>query len=252
MKMRFMVVAGFGLLLCSSAHCQASEQKVATPKNPLAGCGTVDQSSSTPICLPISSEDEVSAAKAFTQEFGGDLVFRLNAEQASGGWFIEVVPRGAGVDSQQEYVWVVTPPYHFGNQRYLDTSYGVPAREAIQNSPREFNFALDEEQYKEASRLVDLAISSHPDSDKRSQEELEQERQDATEALLKLPVAAGRLWILDSGVKDPAGDRDFGSIEWLKFRVELRVPCGFPVAAGTRRLSVDSSKCDEIEGVKGN
>jgi len=86
------------------------------------------------------------------------MLFRLNPEQAAGGWFIEVVPKNPSADSSLEYVWVVTPPYHFGNQRYLDTSYGIPAREAVKKSPREFNFVLDEKQYKEAARLVPSTI----------------------------------------------------------------------------------------------
>ena len=26
----------------------------------------------------------------------------------------------------EDFLWVVTPPYHFQNVRYLDTSYGIP------------------------------------------------------------------------------------------------------------------------------
>jgi len=109
-------------------------------------------------CLRISFEGEVAGGQLFTREFGVDMLFRLNPEQAAGGWFIEVVPKNPSADSSLEYVWVVTPPYHFGNQRYLDTSYGIPAREAVKKSPREFNFVLDEKQYKEAARLVPSTI----------------------------------------------------------------------------------------------
>ncbi|HXN54216.1 MAG TPA: hypothetical protein VN943_19965 [Candidatus Acidoferrum sp.] len=39
-----------------------------------------------------------------------------------------------------------------------------------------------------------------------------------------------------------AGDGDFASIEWLKFTVELQVPCGFASASGSD-LTVDATKC---------
>jgi len=252
MRSRLIAVLCLPLFFRAAAHAQAPGQTAVAPTSQPGVCATVEQSNPDASCLKLSFEGEVSAKQTFAQEFGGGLVFRLNPAQASGGWFIEVVPKGSDALPEQEYVWVVTPPYHFGNQRYLDTSYGVAARESVQNSPREFNFVLSENQYKEASRLVDLAISSRPASDTRSQEEAEKESQDAAAALMSFPVATGSLSILDSRVTDPSGKGDFGSIEWLKFKVEVRVPCGFPVTAGTGRLSVDSSRCGEIQGAKRN
>lgn len=251
-RLPLMVSVFTASVLCSPVHSQPPTQKSPAPQIQPSGCGSVDRSPKNPSCLRLSFQGEVSAGKSFALEFGEDLAFRLNPEAALGGWFIEVIPKTAGADADTDYVWVVTPPYHFGNQRYLDTSYGVSPRESVQNSPREFNFVLNDQQYKKAARLVDLAISSHPSSETKSQEQLEREGEEATTALLKLPVATGKLWILESRVKDSTGGADSGSIEWIKFKVELRVPCGFAVPVGTRQIAVDFSACGEQQGAKVN
>lgn len=213
--------------------------QAATPKQP--GCGTVESPFGEAQCVQISFVSEISAGQRFERKFGDNLVFRLNPSGAS-GWFIEVIPEAQGGTDKKEYVWVVTPPYRFSNVRYLDTSYGTKAREAVHYSPRDFNFVLNEEQFNRAADLVNLAIFSHPLSDQRTKEELIKESEDAREALLALSVSKGRLTILDSRTTEPEGADDFGSIEWLKFKVELQVPCGSASVPGSD-LAVDVSKC---------
>lgn len=223
----------------------------APPKGQFAGCGTLDGSLEEANCLQLVFQGEVSDGQTFEQAIGGNLLFRLNPVGSHGsGWTIEVIPRDAEDPEHSEYAWVVTPPYHFGNQRYLDTSYGVSAKEAVHNTPREFNFVLNEDQFKKAYDLVELAISSHPESDHRSQAELEKESNEAIAALMKLPVSTGQLLILDSKTTEPSEPKDLGSIKWIKFKVILRVPCDFAAAKGTREFSVDGSSCDNTPGKK--
>ena len=71
-------------------------------------------------CIHVFFSGEISANHSFEHEFGS-LRFRLNPLAALFGWNIEVVPRKEADSTLSEYVWVVTPPYHFGNIRYLDT-----------------------------------------------------------------------------------------------------------------------------------
>jgi hypothetical protein len=157
---------------------------------------------------------------------------------------MEIVPKSPRSDHHQEYVWVVTPPYHFWNPRDLDTSYGVSAQESVRMSPREFNFVLDEEQYKNAAQLVDLAVSSHLVSENKSKEEYEKDGQAASEALMRFPVAKGRLWIVDSKIVEATKLEKSGSISWIRFRVELRVLCDFPATASSSDVIVDTSACE--------
>lgn len=203
-------------------------------------CGTLNTEFSAGRCIHITFSGEVFADKNFDRPFG-PLLFRLNSEQALAGWWIEVVPTES--DSVEvEYVWAVTPPYHFDNARYLDTSYGTRAEDSVKDSPRDFNFVLDQEQFHRAEVLLNTAAYSRPLSDERSDAELDQESQNALAVLESMSIGKGRLQILDSRVDRSAGQDGFGAIEWLKFRVELHVPCNFAVP-DSPDLSIDRSQC---------
>ncbi len=220
------------------------------PQAIAAGCGTVRSSFEGGPCILLSFRGEVSANQAFERRFGDTLLFRLVPKGEQFGWDIEVVPDRPGGTSQSEYIWVVTPPYHFWNPRYLDASYGMSASEAVRSSPRNFNFVLNEEQYKKAADLVALAVTSHPLSDKRSAEEFQKESQDAAEALFKFPVAKGRLAILNSSIGTLQESGKQGFIKWLEFRVDLRVPCDFSVIGASVEISVDHSGCSAVRSEK--
>jgi hypothetical protein len=214
-----------------------SSQVIAT------GCGTVEGSFEGGPCILISFRSEVSAKQSFERSFGNTLVFRLVPKGEQFGWDIEVVPERREGTRQSEYIWVVTPPYRGLNPRFLDTSYGTSPSEAVRFSPRDFNFVLNEEQFKKAANLVELAIMSHPQSDKRSAEEFSKESQDAVGSLFRFPVAKGRLTILKSRIETSGESGKQGFIKWLEFRVDLRVPCDFSAIAGSAEISVDHSEC---------
>ena len=231
----------FALIMPASHAGAPSKQEAVSPQTQFLGCVTLDGSFKEAKCLQLAFQGEVSNGQAFECPIGGNLLFRLNSR--SMGWTIEITPQASGGPERSEYVWVVTPPYRSWNPRYLDTSYGMSASEAVHNTPREFNFVLNDTQYKRALNLVELASMSHPPSDHRSPEELQKETNEAIAALLEFPVATGRLWILDSRIAIPAAKDDPGSIEWIKFRVILNVPCGFAAAKSTNQFSVDGSSC---------
>ena len=220
------------------------------PQAVATGCGTVDSSFEGGPCVQISFRGEVSANQAFERRFGDSLLFRLVPKGVPFGWDIEVVPERQEDSPQSEYIWVVTPPYHGHNPRFLDTSYGMSASEAIRFSTREFNFVLNEKQFKKAADLVELAIMSRPQSDKRSAREITKESQDASEALLKFPVAKGRLIILKSKIETPDESGKQGFIKWLEFRVDLRVPCDFSAIGGSAEISLDQSECSAVRSEK--
>ncbi|HXN54215.1 MAG TPA: hypothetical protein VN943_19960 [Candidatus Acidoferrum sp.] len=155
------------------------------------GCGTVDSPFGEARCVRLSYAGEVSSGQTFERKFSEKLLFRLNPKTAQSGWTIEVIPEAQDGTGQREYIWVVTPPYRFYNVRDLDTSYGTSAREAVEYSPRDFNFVLNEEQFKRAANLVELAVMSHPPSEKKTLEEFDRESQDAGHALRRWSVAKG-------------------------------------------------------------
>jgi hypothetical protein len=204
-------------------------------------CATINTQFNEGRCMHVAFSGEVSADKNFDRLFG-PLRFRLNSEQASAGWWIEVIPAQDAKSANDEYVWVVTPPYRFANVRYLDTSYGTRAEDSVKDSPRDFNFVLDQEQFRRAEDLLNLAAYSRPLNDQRSDAEFDQESQNALAALESMSIGKGRLQILDTRVDRSAGQDGLGAIEWLKFRVELHVPCNFTVSVSPG-LSIDRSQC---------
>jgi len=216
-----------------------------SPESESSGCGTVDESPKEAKCLALSFNGEVTSGKSFERPIGGNLLFRLSF--AVQGWTIEIIPQHSESPQNHEYVWVVTPPYRFWNPRYLYAGYGISTEEALQITPREFNFVLNEDQFKKAGNLVQLAIMSRPQSDHRSPEELQKEWDETVATLKKFPVAKGQLWILDSRTTKPKGKDDPGSIEWIKFKVVLRVPCDFPAAEPAREFSLDGLSCGPAE-----
>lgn len=221
------------------------QQEAISPKIESSACGTVDESVKETKCLGLSFQGEVTSGKGFERPIGGNLLFRLTF--AVQGWTIEIIPQHSESPQSNEYVWVVTPPYRFWNPRYLDATYGISAEEAVHITPREFNFVLNEDQFKKAGDMVELAVMSRPQSDHRSQEEYQMDVDKAVATLKNFPVAKGWLWILDSRTTKPKAKDDPGSIEWIKFKVVLRVPCDFPVAEPGREFSIDGSSCGPAE-----
>jgi len=203
------------------------------------GCGTLESSFGEDRCVRIVFSGEVSADHGFQQIFG-ELRFRLNPDSA--GWNIEINPDQDTTPGHLDYSWVVTPPYRAYNDLSVDTSYGVNADLAVKRPPRNFNFVLNGEQYDRAQKLVEQAIVSRPLEDHRSVAELEKESIHAIDELKSLSLGKGRFTIVDSRVNPSYGARDEGLIEWLKFRVELHVPCSF-VVADTTEMSIDRKKC---------
>jgi hypothetical protein len=216
------------------------------PNQEISGCASLDGTFKEPACLQLAFRGEISSGDQFSQAIGGNIMFELMP--SASGWAIEISPQAVSGTGTLESIWVVTPPYRSSNPRYLDTSYGVSAEDAVRETPRRFNFVLNEAQYQKAFRLVDLALSSRPLPDHRSQSEVEKESKDAAAGLMKFPGSVGQLSIVDSKVTLGKGSKDLGSLDWTKFEAILRVPCGFAAAKPTPELSVDRSNCDSQPG----
>lgn len=161
---------------------------------------------------------EVTHGQPFERSLGGDLVFRLAPSPAGNppGWTIEVRSR-ALPGPENEFSWVVTPPYRAWNPRYLDTSYGWSARDAIAFGERDFHFVMTGADYRAAAEAVRKLLwpAGLPEG------ELDQARR----ALDGVPRATGRLVIFDSRL---AGTEQGGPgwIEWIRFEVEVCLPAG--------------------------
>ncbi len=167
---------------------------------------------------------EVSRGQTFRKDISHGLEFVLNPSTLDPGkitgWTIEVTPTARPSHSDcTDYVWVVNPPYRSYNTRFLDTSYGITAQEALRTSPRDFKFVLNCADYETERNRVDIVLwpYNYP-------------KAVVDKALAELgtsPLGNGNLWIQDYRIS-PGEKAEDGSepdiIEWIKFKVEIEFP----------------------------
>jgi hypothetical protein len=160
---------------------------------------------------------EVADGKTFEREIAHGLFFRLAATgDKVSGWNIEIVPKSGA--PQDEFSRVATPPYHFENPRYLDTSYAVKAKNAVAFSPRTFNFVLTKSDYEVAADFVESIIYANT----ASKGDLKEKDRKAA----KVEVGAGELYVLDSRITPGESENETGKIAWIKFEVKLKFHSG--------------------------
>ena len=170
------------------------------------------QSSKEVSCEDTTLAGSVTRGDRFEAPFGDSLRFVL--EPSIGppnpdGWTIRVV----GSDPSHDFLMVATPPYRFSNPRYLDTSYGHAASEAVDWTPRTFRFVVDEASFHKMNEAIGVLLWP---ADKTSDE-----IDEATATLEKTNTARGEFDILSAETSDPTSDIPMGRIEKLSFEVEL-------------------------------
>src|ERR1039457_7079569 len=101
------LLTGFLVFILLVLPLQSKQAQNSTPSE--MECGTINTAFTKGRCIHITFSGEVSGDKNFDRPFG-PLRFRLNSEQALGGWCIEVVPAEQTNSGNDEYVWVITPP----------------------------------------------------------------------------------------------------------------------------------------------
>jgi hypothetical protein len=134
------------------------------------------------------------------------------------GWMIRIVPE-VPCGEKGDFASVVNAPYRYYNSLFLNTDYGVSAKEAMEMNPREFSFVVTCEDYKIESHRLEIVLWSYSYT--------QQERDEALAKLGTSPLGKGKLTILDSKIS-PAereiGGKNYGQIDWLKFRLDITPP----------------------------
>lgn len=163
---------------------------------------------------------EVARGKEFAEDIGHDLVFRLGTTPGYTdiGWKIEIVPRTMPEDGPVEFSAVATPPYRSYNPRYLEATYGNTAKMAVGITPRAFYFveSVDDEHYAEEC----LNAAMYPTN--VSDEEKVRVVQEQGHILL----GKGELHILKSRIGRGKNPGDAGTIDWLRFSVDIEFASG--------------------------
>jgi hypothetical protein len=167
-------------------------------------------------CEKTVLEARLSAGDLYTATLTEELVLSLVPElhrQNPPGWTIRVHPADS---PDSDYSMVVTPPYRFWNPRYLDTGYGVSAREALERTPRDFAFVASSADYDAARGALDVLLWSGA----YTQEEIAS----ANRTMDALKTYPAELSIEDGDVTPPDAIHPSGTIDWIRFRVELCIP----------------------------
>jgi hypothetical protein len=175
-------------------------------------------SSSEPQPDELTFTGEVTLGKTFEREIGHGLIFRLvpTVGDEDSGWNISIVPKSGA--AEDEFVGIATPPYHFYNPRYLDTSYATSAKDAVAFTPRPFNFVLTHADYEVVGEYVNMTIYPNH-ATKEDFEEIDRKA-------AKVEVGSGELHILDSRITPGNAENETGKIEWLKSEVKLKFHSG--------------------------
>lgn len=167
---------------------------------------------------------EVARDHEFRWPIGRGLVFALipdvDKSGAQSGWTITIAPeRPPGNSDCRDFAWVVMPPYRSYNHRYLNNTYGTTAKEAVEMSPRNFNFVLNCADYQVEAARVRKVLWRGNESD--------EEYNDTLAKLGSSPQGHGKLWIDKSKISPAVREIEgvnYGSIDWIQFHVEIRFP----------------------------
>lgn len=217
------LTAGPALSAFQSSQAQSRALTV-TPQPPPAST----PAKATPLPSPDSGPEEetftgeVLLGKTFEREIGHGLIFRLvpTVDDEDSGWNISIVPKSGSPDD--EFSAIATPPYHFYNARYLDTSYATSAKDAVAFNPRPFNFVLTHADYDIAAEYVNMTI--YPNH--ATTEDFDEIGRKAA----RVEVGTGELHVLDSRITPGNSENETGKIDWIKFEVKLKFHSGMNMA----------------------
>jgi hypothetical protein len=182
---------------------------------------------------------EVKMGQQFEKAFASDMVFRLVPYAGNdSGWTIRIAPGRDSTATTMDCIGAVSEPLHG------DTKTAIEPRESDASSGdtwkhREFDYVGNASDCKAAWNLMNEANYGSKLSDK--------ERQQASTRLGQIPTRHGKLTILDarSGPANAANER--GTLEWLKFELDLnagaeasaaKAPSATGKTAGIRAMDV--------------
>jgi hypothetical protein len=159
---------------------------------------------------------KVFNGQEYRKEFASALVLRLTPTFS--GWNIGVIP-SVPCEPDEDWASVINPPYRGYNALLLDSSYGTTAREAVSYSPRVFHFLLSCGDYKRERRRLEIVLWPYTHSKKVSDDALAN-LGTSRHGTIKFTILQSKISPAD---EDVAG-RNFGKIDWLRFKVDVSLP----------------------------
>lgn len=170
------------------------------------------QNPSDEVCSDTTISGEVNRGDRFEAALGRGLTFLLDPSIGPpnpDGWTIRIL----GEHPDNDFLMVATPPYRFFNPRYVDTSYGNTAEQAVAWSERSFSFVRTEEGFQRMHEAIGVLLWSagHDSSDIEVAEKV------AT----SVEKGSGVFRIVGSETSSPNREAPMGRIERLEFEVDF-------------------------------
>lgn len=157
---------------------------------------------------------EVSRGARFRAPIGSNMYFTLEPYAGNdSGWSIRLTP-GTDPKSQSiDCIGAVAEPLHGDKNLEIEPPANLATQKSIDWKPREFEFVPDAANCSIAWDLMNAVYYPSKLTD--------EQRTEAGEKLAKIPVGHGRFTIIQSILQPPKVANETGSIQWLKFEVEL-------------------------------
>jgi hypothetical protein len=194
----------------SASPMPVSKKSAPTPPEPLKGD-------------TIHFTGEVNRGDRFRAPAGSNLIFALEPYAGSdSGWTIRLLPGADAKSMSMDCIGAVSEPLHGDKNVEIELPDDLSQKPA-KWKPREFEFVPDPASCKTAWDLMKLVYYPSKLSD--------EQRAEAGEKLGKIPTAHGKFTVLQSVLRPAPNANETGSIEWLKFEVELNFPAPAPAFA---------------------
>jgi hypothetical protein len=198
-----------------------SAGSVATPTVKPAQASAVAPSKPAPQTTTVEAatirfSGEVTRGQQFEKRTGSRLIFRLEPDAGDdSGWSIRLAPESEPSPASIDCIGSVSQPLYGSNKLSIEPSGGslINGHVIWFSDSREFYFTRNPADCKAAWDLANAANYPSKLTD--------EQREEASEKLFRIPTGHGVLRILDSKVKAGAGQQTLQAIEWMKFDVEL-------------------------------
>jgi hypothetical protein len=209
-QMPLVLMLSFLLIACKKPQVTASASPMLAAKN-RAAIAPVPSKSDT-----IRISGEVHRGERFRGPVGSHMVFALEPYAGNdSGWTIRLMPGTDAKSMSMDCIGAVSEPLHGDKNREIEPPDDV-AKEPIKWKPREFEFVPDTASCRTAWDLMNLVYYPSKLTD--------EQRAEAGEKLGKIPTGHGKFTVLDSLLRPAGNPNDIGSIEWMKFEVEMNFP----------------------------
>ena len=200
-----------------------------------------------PACRRAVIVGELNAGQSYARPIGNGLEVYLQA--IASGWILRVIPT-SGPTLAHDYAELATPPYQSVTPLSISTDFAFRAQDAVGWNPRRFRFATSQADFERLLEVYTRYEQAGATPPAPIQVELSSQIAQAAEGTFtivdaRLVPGMADQWKMAGAVashftstahtlvESPDGKPSvLGKLMWLKFRLELDLPGGFPAAPG--------------------